>query len=123
MMIEQTDRVSSTWKEGEVVDLLVEGRKIALLIIMQTLFSEDVWEDLSHIWNPVLKSIQYISPGLWIFWRKMPRLGFRKPLKVLDDYLYRIIRDRKGSTIDDGPSSMVHGQTDLLQHLIDAGLT
>src|SRR5512138_3905175 len=28
MMIDQTDRVSSTWKDGEVVDMLVEGRKI-----------------------------------------------------------------------------------------------
>src|SRR5512139_1165190 len=37
MMIEQTDRVSSTWKDVDTVDMLVESRKIALLIIMQTL--------------------------------------------------------------------------------------
>ncbi len=30
MMIEQTDRVSSTWKDGDTVDMLVESRKIAL---------------------------------------------------------------------------------------------
>src|SRR5215213_274715 len=46
MMIEQTDRVSSLWKDGEVIDLLIESRKIALLIIMQTLFSKDAWDDL-----------------------------------------------------------------------------
>src|SRR5512145_3392309 len=28
MMVDQTDRVSSTWKNGEIVDMLVEGRKI-----------------------------------------------------------------------------------------------
>src|SRR5512141_73861 len=28
MMIEQTDRVSSAWKDGETVDMLVESRKI-----------------------------------------------------------------------------------------------
>lgn len=123
MMIEQTDRVSSTWKDGEVIDMLVEGRKIALLIIMQTLFSKDAWDVLSQIWNPILKAIQYISPGLWIFWRKMPRWGFRKPLKVLDDYLYRIIADRRQWTIDHGQLSVVHRPNDLLQHLIDAGLT
>lgn len=123
MMIEQTDRVSSTWKDGEVVDMLVESRKIALLIIMQALFSKDVWEDLPRIWNPILKAIEYISPGPWIFWRKMPRLGFRKPLQILDDYLYRIISYRRQLTIDHGPSSIIHRPNDLLQHLIDAGLT
>ncbi len=63
MMIDQTDRVPAHWKDGDTVDMLVESRKIALLIIMQTLFSRDAWEDLPHIWTPVLKSIQYISPG------------------------------------------------------------
>lgn len=114
MMTEQTNRVSSTWKDGEVVDMLVEGRKIALLIIMQTLFSKDAWEDLPHIWNPILKSIEFISPGMWIFWRKMPRPGFRKPLRQMDEYLFEIIRERR--------KQKEHTQ-DLLQHLIDAGLS
>ena len=95
MMIEQTDRVTATWKDGEVIDMLVEGRKIALLIIMQTLFSHDVWDDLPRLWTPILKAIQFISPGPWIFWRRVPRPGFRKHLKSLDDYLYRIIDDRR----------------------------
>ncbi|RPJ22223.1 MAG: cytochrome P450, partial [Chloroflexi bacterium] len=94
MMIEQTDRVSSAWRDRESVDMLVESRKIALLIIMQTLFSKDVRNDLPRIWTPILKAIQYISPGMWIFWRRMPRVGFKKHLKVLDDYLYQIISDR-----------------------------
>src|SRR5512134_861632 len=94
MMIEQTDRVSSLWKDGETVDMLVESRKIALLIIMQALFSKDARDDLPRIWKPILKSIEYISPGAWIIWRKIPRLGFRKPLKELDNYLYKIIEER-----------------------------
>ncbi len=114
MMTEQTDRVSSTWKDGEVVDMLVEGRKIALLIILQTLFSRDAWDDLPDIWNPILKSIKFISPGMWIFWRTMPRPGFRKPLRQMDEYLFGIIRERR--------KQKEHTQ-DLLQHLIDAGLT
>jgi len=113
MMIAQTDRVASTWQDGETVDMLVESRKIALLIIVQTLFSKDAWDDLPLIWTPILKAIEYISPGLWIIWRKMPRIGFKKHLKVLDDYLYRIIADRRMGTFEQ----------DLLQHLIDAGLT
>lgn len=121
MMIAQTDRVMSTWQGGQTVDMLVESRKIALLIIMQTLFSKDVWNDLPFIWNPILKTIQYVSPGAWILWRKIPRFGYGKSLKMIDDYLYQIIDDRR-QTMDDGQSSVVHRHNDLLQHLIDAGL-
>ncbi|MBE0671902.1 MAG: cytochrome P450 [Anaerolineales bacterium] len=114
MMIAQTDRVTSQWQEGKTVDMLIESRKIALLIIMQALFGKDVWDDLPKIWDPILKAIKYISPGGWIIWRKIPRPGFRKPLKELDDYLFRIIEERKRGE---------KGRNDLLQHLIDAGLT
>lgn len=120
MMIEQTDRVSSMWKDGEVIDMLVEGRKIALLIIMQALFSKDVWADLPRIWSPVLKAIQYISPGGWILWRKMPRIGFGKHLRVLDDYLFEIIEERRNKK---DAWKVERRREDLLQHLIDAGLS
>jgi cytochrome P450 len=113
MMIEQTDRVSSTWKDGDLVDMLIEGRKIALLIIMQTLFSKDIWDDLPRLWTPILKTIGYISPGPWILWRGMPRPGYKKHLKILDDYLYRIIAERRIGDFEQ----------DLLQHLVDAGVT
>jgi cytochrome P450 len=62
----------------------------------------------------------------------MPRPGYRKHLKVMDEYLYGIIRERRQvltmdngrSTMDDhGPWSTVHRPQDLLQHLIDAGLS
>ena len=113
MMIEETDRVSSTWKDGEAVDMLVESRRIALLIIMQTLFSRDAWDDLPRLWNPILKAIKFISPGMWILWRRIPRPGYKKALRDLDEYLYRIIADRRMGTFE----------RDLLQHLVDAGLT
>lgn len=113
MMIEQTDHVSSRWKDGETIDMLVESRKIALLIIMKALFSKDTWDDLPRIWTPIRKAIEYISPGMWIFWRNMPRFGFKKNLKVLAEYLFGIIHERRNRRA---------GKQDLLQHLIDAGL-
>jgi cytochrome P450 len=114
MMIRQTDRVTASWQNGQSVDMLVEGRKIALLIIMQTLFSKDAWDDLPRIWNPILKTLKFISPGAWIFWRKMPRFGFGKSFRVIDDYLVGIIEERRKKK---------DGEHDLLQHLIDAGLS
>jgi cytochrome P450 len=112
MMLENTRRVTSNWQNGQTVDMLVESRKIALLIIMHALFRVDVWDDLHRIWTPIVKAIQYISPGAWILWRRIPRPGYRKPLRVLDEYLYRIIEERRNRKDGD----------DLLQHLIDAGL-
>ncbi|MCQ3936101.1 MAG: hypothetical protein DPW18_03520 [Chloroflexi bacterium] len=114
MMIGQTERVMSTWQDGQTVDMLVEGRKIALLIIMQTLFNKDAWNDIPKIWNPILKTIQYISPGAWILWRKMPRFGYGKSLKVIDDYLFGIIEERRKEE---------RRVEDFLQHLIDARLS
>jgi cytochrome P450 len=128
MMIEQTDRVMFTWQDGQTVDMLVEGRKVALLIIMQTLFSKDAWNDLPAIWSPILKTIKYVSPGLWILWRKMPRFGYGKSLKAIDDYLYEIISDRRktlesvSSLTDVQEHAPALQKNDLLQHLIDAGL-
>jgi cytochrome P450 len=112
MMLRQTDRVTALWRDGTTVDMLVESRKIALLIIMQALFGVDAWDDLPRIWTPILKAIEYISPGAWILWRKIPRPGFKKHLRVLDAYLYRIITSRRQAS----------AKPDLLHHLIDAGL-
>ena len=112
MMIRQTDRVTDTWQDGQLVDMLVEGRKIALLIIMQALFSVDFWDDMPRLWMPILKTISFISPGPWILWRKMPRPGYKKHLRRVDDYLYEIIRVRRNS----------EPKKDLLGHLLEAGL-
>lgn len=112
MMLQQADRVMDAWQDGQLVDMLVEGRKIALLIIMQALFSVDFWDDMPRLWTPILKAISFISPGPWILWRKMPRPGYKKHLRIIDDYLHKIIRERRNS----GPKG------DLLGHLIEAGL-
>lgn len=119
MMRQQTERVSAAWQDGQSVDMLVEGRKIALLIIIQALFSRDAWDDLARIWTPILKAIDYISPGAWILWRRIPRPGYKKHLQALDAYLYEIIAERRTSNLTPDTS---HRTPDLLQHLIDAGL-
>ncbi len=122
IMDEQTDRVTKLWQEEEIVDMLVEGRKIALLIIMQSLFSVDAWEDLPRLWSPILKSIEYISPGAWILWRRIPRPGFQKPLRELDEYLYCIISERRRIIGESLSSSISTPPSDLLGHLLASGL-
>jgi cytochrome P450 len=147
IMLEKTEQVSAVWQDGQIVDMLVESRKIALLIITQALFNVDAWKDLPRIWTPILKAIEYISPGPWILWQKIPRPGFKKHLRILDAYLYQIISERrlilnnddilisdsdkespisKRITMEQDSSLSTVAQNDmerdLLQHLIDAGL-
>jgi cytochrome P450 len=64
------------------------------------------------MWKPILKTIEYISPGAWIVFPKLPRPGYHKYLKALDQYLFQIIQARRSA----GP------RPDLLGHLIAAGL-
>jgi len=45
-ILAKTEQVTASWEDGLIVDMLIESRKIALLIIMQALFSKDVWDDL-----------------------------------------------------------------------------
>ncbi|MBZ0304488.1 MAG: cytochrome P450, partial [Anaerolineae bacterium] len=98
---QRTDEITACWQPEKPVDMLVEMRKIALLILMDTLYGINFSGDLKKLWTPILKSIAYISPGLWMVWRGVPRPGYQRQLRVLDDYLYQIIRHRRQFPADD----------------------
>lgn len=114
-MIRCTDRVLDTWRPGETRDLLHEMRKIAMLIVMETLFSTDFTPQLESLWDAVIATVRYISPGVWMLWSDAPRPGFRAKLDKMDAYLYGIIRERRAQPRTDA-------QHDLLDLLISAGL-
>lgn len=101
------------WPPGRVVDLRVAMRRIALRILMRSLFGVDIRADLPRLWGPVLRSIVYISPGAWIVWPGVPRLGYARPLRRLDDYLHGLVRARRAT----GPTG-----DDLLSDLVRSGM-
>jgi cytochrome P450 len=90
-----TDRVLADWGDGSVQDMLVEMRRAALLIFMGTLLDVEFGPDMERMWQPILRAIKYISPGLWIVWPDMPRPSYKKALAQMDDYLFGIIRERR----------------------------
>ncbi len=114
MMCQATDWVADQWLPNQATDMLVEMRKIALMILTETLFKVDVAPDLAHLWQPVVKSIAYISPGLWLFSKRLPRWGYTRRLQQMDDYLYQMIRIRR-DTLEETPQ-------DLLGLLITSGM-
>lgn len=120
-----TDRVLAGWADGSVQDMLVEMRRVALLIFMGTLLDVEFDPDMERLWQPILRTIKYISPGLWIIWPDMPRPGYQKALAEMDDYLFGIIRERRKRLetgrleINDSQSPVSNLQSpDLLTQLV-----
>ena len=112
-MWRQTDRVSRRWAGRRHVDMLVEMRRVALLILMDTLFRVDLGPDLRRLWPSILKTLDYISPGPWLVWRRIPRPGYQTALRHMDAYLYRVIAARRAAR---------SAADDMLSALIEAGL-
>lgn len=94
--------------------MLVEMRRVALLILMGTLFGVEFQHDMGRLWRPILRSISYISPGFWVLWPRLPRWGYKRPLQNLNQYLYQVISSRRSSPGD---------SDDWLTHLINNGLS
>jgi cytochrome P450 len=90
-----TDEVLATWRGRDPLDMLVEMRKVALLITIETLFGVDFSPELERLWGAVLKTIHYIAPGLWMLWADVPRPGYAQALRQIDAYLRAIIRLRR----------------------------
>lgn len=119
VMLSCTDRVINSWEDGSTVDMLVEMRRLALMILMETLFSVDITPDMTRLWEPILKVLSYISPGLWLVNSNFPRPGYRKSIEELDEYLYAIIQERRlnGSDKGDMLADLI-GRDDMTDDLI-----
>jgi len=94
-MVRSTDFIVAQWQDGGVVDMLVEMRKVALLILIGALYGVDFTRDLERMWRPILRAIAFISPGLWIMWPKAPRPGYGDDVRAVDAFLYDMIRTRR----------------------------
>jgi cytochrome P450 len=94
-MLRRTEQVLQGWQDGGRYDMLVEMRKVALLIIMDTLFGIDFSREIQPLWRSILRTLEFISPGLWVVWPEMPRPGYAQALAALDRFLYRIISERR----------------------------
>lgn len=110
-----TDRVINGWVGATgPLDMLAQMRQIALLILARTLFDVDFGPDMERLWRPILRALAFISPGPWLLWRAVPRPGYGAALATLDEYLRRIIRERRADSR--------HGD-DLLSLLIASGMS
>ncbi len=98
LMGQYVDLILNSWGDDEERDMLVEMRRLALLIVMGVLFRVDLLPDLERLFPLILRALEYIAPGLWIVWPKVPRPGYGGALRLLDEYLYRVIGQRRAAT-------------------------
>lgn len=113
-MWQATDQISDQWADGATLDMLAEMRKIALLILTDTLFRADFTPHIQPLWHSILRTIQYISPGPWLVWPGVPRPGYQRALQQMDQYLFELIAQRRANLGE---------PDDLLGGLIAAGLS
>jgi cytochrome P450 len=112
--IRRTDQICETWKLDQPLDMAVEMRRVALLILMDTLFTVDLTSDMDQLWRPIIHTIGYISPGAWLLWRNIPRPGLRRVIRELDDYIFRLI---------DTHRALDRSGHNLLNHLLNSGMS
>jgi cytochrome P450 len=110
-MWRRTDQVIGTWQPGETYDMLVEMRRVALLIVMDTLFDVDMTSQLERLFPAILDILKFISPGVWLL--GAPRRQYRDAIAAINDYLYGLIRERRAHP---------NGGKDLLSELIAGGM-
>jgi cytochrome P450 len=110
-MWQRTDQVIDAWQPGKTYDMLVEMRRLALLIVMDTLFEVDMTPALDHLISPILDVLKFISPGLWLL--GAPHKSYTTSIAAIDEYLYSLIRDRRAQPT---------GGKDLLSELIVGGM-
>jgi cytochrome P450 len=94
-MQKRTDQILASWADDSTIDMLVEMRKIALLILIDTLFGADFTPHMQWLWKSVRGVIRYISPGLWMLWPGVPRPGFKRAIRKMDSYLHDLIDARR----------------------------
>ncbi|MFN8377748.1 MAG: cytochrome P450 [Anaerolineae bacterium] len=112
-MVRGTDAIVTQWMKWQRVDLLDEMRKIALLIVYDTLFMDDVSPEMDRLWDAILRLLRYISPGLWMIWANAPQVGYIEARRQVDENLYAVLRRRRATLSED--------QHDLIALLIRAG--
>ncbi len=107
-MWQRTEQVIAGWKAGKTYDMLVEMRRIALLIVMDTLFDVDSSADLDSLIPVILQVLKFISPGLWLL--GIPRRKYDQTIARMNAYLDGLIQTRREHPTggEDLLSSMIH---------------
>jgi cytochrome P450 len=116
-MVDFTERMISTWREGEVRDIHRDMMRLTLEIVVRTLFNADVSQEsdkVGKVLAAIVKPFASQATIKWILDNRLPTPAhrrFHREAKQIDDIVYRIIAERRASGLDQG---------DLLSMLLQA---
>ncbi|MEP6922519.1 MAG: cytochrome P450 [bacterium] len=117
VMTDFTERMITTWREGEVRDLHRDMMRLTLEIVVKTLFNADVSADadkVGRVLSQIVKPFASQATLKWIMDNRLPtrtHRRFNELAKEIDEIVYRIINERRSSGLDQG---------DLLSMLLQA---
>src|SRR5579863_2586296 len=99
---------SSSWREGEILDVHATMHRLTLLIIGKTLFGTDLTEDADKITGSMKEFLEFFSRSTMPLAGLVERLPFgsnrsefREARKQLDSVIYRMIDEAKRRPAED----------------------
>ena len=108
VMVEYTRRMIATWNSGEIRDIHRDMMKLALEIVVKTLFNADVSNDADKVGQVLSRLVKPFGSQATLKWIADNRLptpthrSFNHDVKEIDAIVYRIIEERRSSGIDQG---------------------
>lgn len=115
-MAELTELIVGGWRDGERIDLSVEFSRLALAIVARTLFGANLLDDASQIGAALTEVLELMEERLMrmfptpLFIPTRDNRRFRRARAVLDEAVFKMIRERRAGT----------GRPDLLSRLLEA---
>src|SRR5882762_1358998 len=107
-MVEYTQRLISSWQEGETRDIHRDMMRLTLEIVVRCLFSADVSNDVDEIGTSLKELVKPFASQAtlgWILNNRLPtpyHFRFHALAKKIDSVIYRIIAARRASGKDEG---------------------
>jgi cytochrome P450 len=107
-MVEYADRMSNSWKNGEVRDIDHEMMRLTLQIVARTLFSADVEDDADEVgaaMTSIVKLFNYLLLPFSEWLEKLPlpqSKRFRVARDKLNSVIFDFIDERRASGEDKG---------------------
>ena len=108
VMVEYTERLISTWSDGENRDIHQDMMRLTLEIVVRTLFNADVSGDAAKVERALSQIVKPFSSQAtlkWILDNRLPtktHRRFNESAKEIDEIVYRIIAERRASGSDEG---------------------
>ncbi len=107
-MVEYTKRLCASWRTGQELDMHREMMRLTLEIVVRCLFSADVSSDVDQIGETLKELVKPFASQAtlkWILDNRLPTRDhrrFHRLARRVDDVVFRIIGERRGSGKDAG---------------------